>query len=113
MASLDDILVATKNVVVALNNAAQTYLTVNGVAVSAGLTAATVVKTSAGRVCTVSVVVAGAAAGHIYDATMATSTTNPIYTIPITAGVYVVNIPTLYGIVVAPGTGQTITVSFS
>ena len=111
MASLDDLLTATKNIVTAINNAAQTYLNVNGSTVSTAITAATVVKGSSGRVCSVSVIVAGAA-GKIYDATTTSATTGVVYVIPATIGVFVVNIPTLYGIVVAPGSAQTVTVSF-
>lgn len=113
MTSPDDILTAVKNIVTALNNYSQSYLNVNGSTNATGLTTATVVKASAGRVCTVSVIVAGSGAGTVYDGTVAGATKNPVFTIPMTAGVYVVNIPTLFGIVVAPGSGQTVTVSFS
>ena len=113
MATLDDILSAAKNIASALNNNSQTYLNVNGLTNASGLTSATVVKATPGRVCTVSVVIAGSAAGTIYDATSASATTNPIYTMPTTAGAYIVNIPTLNGIVVVPGSGQTVTVGFS
>jgi len=113
MASLNDILSAAQNIVSSINNAAKTYLNVNGVANAAGLTTATVVKSSAGRVCSINVIVAGAAVGYVYDATSASSTSNPLFTIPMTAGVFVVNIATSYGIVVAPGSGQTVTVSYS
>lgn len=112
-ASIDDILSALKNVVVALNTNTQNYLNINGSASSAGITGAKVVKPSPGRVCTVSVVVAGAATGAIYDATSAAATTNPVFTIPMTAGTFFVSIPTSYGIVVAPGSGQTVTVAYS
>ena len=113
MASLDDILTAAKNIVTGINNAALTYLSVNGVTSISGMTAATIVKNLPGRICTVSVVVPGSVSGKIYDASSTSARTNPVYTIPMTAGAYVVNIPTLYGIVVAPGTGQTVSVGFS
>ena len=113
MATLDDLFTAAKNIVVALNNGAQTYLNVNGSSNVAGITTASVVKASPGRVCSVSVIVAGASVGKIYDATSAASTSNVIYTIPMTVGVFVVNIPTLFGIVVAPGSGQTISIGYS
>ena len=112
-ASLSDILTAAQNIVTAINGAAKTYLTVNGTANVAGMTSATVVKSSAGRVCSISVIVAGSAVGKVYDATTATATTNPIYVVPQTVGVFIVNIPTQYGIVVAPGSGQTVTASYS
>lgn len=113
MATQDDLFTAAKNIVVALNNAAQTYLNVNGSTNAAGITTASIVKPSAGRVCAVSVIVGGSAVGKIYDGVNASATANPIYTIPTTVGAYVVNIPALYGIVVAPGTGQTISLSYS
>jgi hypothetical protein len=112
MASLDDIFTTAKNIVTALNNASQIYLNVNGLQTISGITSATVVKASAGRVASVSVIVAGAV-GKIYDATGSTSTSNPIYVIPATVGVVFVNLPVSTGIVVAPGSGQTVSVSFS
>lgn len=113
MASLDDILTAAKNVVTAVNGAAQTYLNVQGAQNSGNLTTATLVQSGAGRVATVSVTVAGSAVGKIYDANSATSTTNPVYVIPNTVGVVFVNMPVGIGLVVAPGTGQSVTVSYS
>lgn len=113
MAGFIDILSAAQNIVTAINSAAQTYLSVNGNASLSGLTAATVVKSSAGRVCVVSVIVGGAGVGTVYDAAATGVTTAPVYTIPTTAGAYEVNIATANGIVVAPGSGQTVTVGFS
>ena len=113
MASLTDILTAAQNIVTALNNNTSTFLSVNGATSKSGITAATVVKATPGRICTISVIAAGSATGSIYDATSSTATTNPVYTIPMSAGAYIVNIPTLYGIVVAPGTNQTVTIGFS
>ena len=113
MASLSDILTAAKNLVAAVNGASQTYLGINGAQTLAKITSATVVQTGGGRVATVSIVVAGSAAGTIYDASATTDTTRPIYTIPATLGVVYLNMPVSYGIVVAPGTGQTISISYS
>ena len=113
MATLDDMLTTAKNIVTAINGAAQSYLNVAGTSNAAGLTAATLVKTGAGRVATVSVIVAGSAVGKIYDANAATATTNPIDTIPMTVGPYTLNIAVKYGIVVAPGSGQTVTMGYS
>ena len=112
-ASIDDILTAAKNWVTALNNNTQTYLNVNGIVSVSGMTSATLVKSSAGRVCNVIVVVGGSAVGKVYDVSTVAGTSNPVFTIPTTAGVYPVNCPTNNGIVVAPGTGQTISVSYS
>ena len=79
------------------------------------ITANTVVKTLAGRVVKVAVLVAGSAAGGVYDAkTVAgSSVTNQIAVIPNTVGVYSIDIPTFNGIVVEPGTGQTVVISYS
>lgn len=113
MASLGEILTAAQNLVAATNGYAQAFVNVNGAQSRAGLTGATVLKPTSGRVATVAVIVAGAASGFIYDANVTTNTTQPLFVIPMTIGVYVVNLPTNYGVTVAPGTGQTVTVSFS
>ncbi len=111
-ASLSDLLTAAKNIVIAINALAQDYLNVQGIANAYALTTSTLVKGEPGRVATVVVLVAGSGPGVIYD-TISTATTKPIYNIPTTAGVYFVNMPCSYGITVVPGTGQTVTVSYS
>jgi hypothetical protein len=113
MSSLSDIFTVAKNVVTAINGLAQTYLNVQGLQNSGSLTAPTLVQLGLGRVATVSVTVAGSAVGRIYDANTATSTTNPVYVIPMTVGVVFVNMPVGLGLVVAPGTGQSVAVSYS
>lgn len=111
--SAADLLTALKNAVNAINSAAQTYLVVNGVTDLAGIAVATVVKSSNGRVATVSITTAGSAPGVIYDASNTSDTTRPLYAIPNTIGVVHLNMPAQYGIVVAPGTGQVICVAYS
>ena len=113
MASLDDILTTAKNVVTAINGMSQTYLSVNGSRISANLTSATLLKIGSGRVAMVSIVVGGSSSGIIYDVNNVALTTNPIFTIPDTPGIIFVNLPVVNGIVVVPGTGQTVSVSFS
>ena len=112
-ASTSDMLTAQKNTAAAVNNAAQTYLNVQGVANKCGLTAATLVKSAPGRICTVVVLVAGSANGAVYDASSAAATTHQSAVIPMTVGPVVLNMPCQIGIVVAPGTGQTVSVSYS
>ena len=112
-ASLSDILSAIKNLVQGVNALAQNYLSVQGLSNAPALTAATVVKTAAGRVAAVSVTVAGSAVGTIYDGGSLNATTKPIYIIPNTVGVFNVNMPANVGILAAPGTGQTVTVVWS
>jgi hypothetical protein len=113
--SIGDILTAAKNIVTAINGAAQTFLNVNGTSAQDGITSATLVKTGSGRIATVSVVVPGSANGAIYDTAAAASVaaSNQIGVIPAMIGPYVFNIPFSSGLVVTPGTGQTITVSYS
>jgi len=112
-ASLSDILTVAKNLATAVNSLAQTYLNVEGAQNFAGVTAATTVKTSAGRIARISVIVAGSATGMVYDAAATGNTTKPLYVIPETVGVYVVNLPCSFGITIAPGSGQTVSGSFS
>ncbi len=112
-ASLSDILTVAKNLATAVNSLAQTYLNVQGAQNFAGLTAATVVKPAAGRIANISVIVAGSATGMVYDSAATGTTTKPLFVIPTTAGVYVVNLPASFGITISPGTGQTVSGSFS
>lgn len=111
--SLDSILTTAQNVVQAINGLAVTYLNVQGTSSVADIDAATLVRTGAGRLATVSITTAGSAAGAIYDASVATSTEREVFSIPNTLGVVFVNMPVRYGIVVAPGTGQVVAVSYS
>lgn len=87
-----------------------------GTATTLNITAATIIKSSPGRVWTVSVLVAGSAAGGVYDNTLTTGNTvaNQVGVIPNTAGPVNFNaMPTANGIVVVPGTGQTLAISWS
>lgn len=116
-ASLSDILTAIKNLVVALNGATQAYKQVNGLSTTEAIKVATVVKTSAGRVASVSIITAGSTSGMIYDSASTQVTSAPLWVIPEVANAngepYVVNLPTDSGILVVPGTGQSITISWS
>jgi hypothetical protein len=113
MSSLTDIFTVSKNIVTAINGLGQVYLSVQGSQVSNAISAATVVSTGQGRLVQVVVLTAGSTVGAAYDATVSSATTNQIVSIPNTVGVIIVNIPTNNGIVIAPGTGQVITVSYS
>ena len=115
MSSLADILTASKNIVTAINNAAQAYLNVNGIQTQIGIVVGTpaLVKSGSGRIAYVSVTATSTTAGHIYDATDAAATTNELCQIPTIVGVFQINLPYVNGLVVAPGTGQTVTVSYS
>lgn len=113
MSSLSDILTAAKNVVTAINGIGQTYLKVQGARRSDTLTATSLVSTGQGRLASISVVVAGSAAGTIYDSSASGSLTNALATIGNTAGVTFVNLPYNNGLVVVPGTGMTVVVTYS
>jgi hypothetical protein len=113
MASLSDLLTSAKNIASAINGVAETYVRVQGGKVLQNLTVNTIVSRAAGRVAMISVTTAGSSVGTIYDANATAVTSRPIYTIPNTVGVVFVNLPVVYGIVVAPGTGQAVTVSYS
>lgn len=113
MASLTDILTASQNVVKALANLGTTYLQVQGNQIVNGISAAKVVSTGQGRLARIAVVTAGTTVGTAYDAAATGVTTSPILTIPNTVGVIDVNLPTNNGIVIAPGSGQVVTVSYS
>lgn len=113
MASLSDLLTTAKNIASAINGVAQTYVSVQGARILQNITSAAVVNNAAGRLAVVTVTTAGTTTGIIYDADATGITTRPIYIIPNTVGVVFVNLPVVYGIVVVPGTGQAVTVSYS
>ncbi len=79
------------------------------------VTTATVVKASAGILVSVSVIVAGSATGTVNDiaTTGGAAAANQFGTIPNTVGTYTWNWPCSTGIVVVPGSGQTLAVSFT
>jgi hypothetical protein len=116
-ASISDVLSAIKNIVTALSTASQNYLNVQGITNSVNISTPTIVKSSAGRIAQVSVIVAGSATGKVYDSNAIGQVTRPIWVIPQAAKTsgepFIVNMPVSYGIVVIPGTGQTLTVSYS
>lgn len=113
MASLADILTATKNIVTALNQLGQTYLSVEGQNLMSDVDSTVLVKSGQGRIARVSVVTAGSSTGSIYDANSATATTDKVWTIPTTIGITEINLPVNNGIVVAPGSGQVVAISYS
>lgn len=87
---------------------------------SLNIAAAKVVKQAPGELYFVSVIVAGSAAGSVNDCktTGAAGPSNQVAVIPNTVGVYVIGAtdggwPMLQGIVVVPGTGQTVSVAHS
>ena len=113
MSSLSDILTAAKNIAVAINNAAQIYLKVQGAQRSATMTSTTLVSGSQGRLASISVVTAGSTSGTIYDSSSIGNLVNPLAIITNTLGVRVINMPYDTGLVVVPGTGMSVIISYS
>lgn len=112
-ASLSDLLTALKNLVIALGTLTQDYLNVQGLVNFTGITKPTVIKMTSGRIAVVSVVVAGTTPGLAYDSSTLTDTTRPLGVIPNVVGVYVVNLPTSFGLLMVPGTGQMVSGSYA
>jgi hypothetical protein len=106
-------LTALKNLVTALNSATQNYLNINGALSSAAITAPTVIKATTGRLVEVAIIAAGTTVGTIYDGATLTATTKPLSPLPNAVGVFRVNFPASTGLLVVPGVGQTVTVSYS
>lgn len=115
VASLTDLLTASKNIVVALNTSAQTSANLAGNSNRAAISASTLVLSKPGRLVNLIVTTAGSTVGSAYDApSVATAaSTNVVYSIPNTVGVYPINCPLMYGLVITPGTGQVVTVTYS
>lgn len=113
MSSLTDILTATKNAVVAINNLSQTWMGIVGSTAKTAISASTVVKSTSGRIARISVTTAGTTVGIVYDANATGITTSPIFSIPNTLGIIDVSLPVYNGIVVVPGSGQVVTISYS
>ena len=113
MSSLTDILTTAKNIVTAINAVTENYLSVQGSQNLADVSTTTLIKQGAGRIASVSVTTAGSTVGKIYDASLSTSTSNLVWSIPNTVAITVINFPLRFGLVVAPGTGQIVTISYS
>ena len=114
-ASLSDILTTQKNGVVAVNNVAQTNQRALGIVTSQTVTSATVITSTAGYLVNFSVVVAGSSAGTIYNFNSTTSppATSALCTVPATVGVVKTGQVFTSGLVIVPGTGQSINVTYS
>lgn len=114
-ASLDDILTAQKNGVVAINNLSTTFTRGQGSTTSLTVTSNTLVVTGRGYLVSFSIVVAGSANGAIYNAqTIALATADTaLCATPLTVGVYQAGLVFTNGLVIKPGTGQSINVTYS
>ena len=123
MASLSDIITVAQNIVTALNNAANTYLSVQGTQTARNITATTLVKSGTGRIVTCTVLASTPTDnGAIYDASSLTQigAPNRLWTIwaantaaASTSAPIVLNLPFSSGLVIEPGTGMTVSISYS
>lgn len=115
MANLDDILTATKNAVVALNTINTSINFYGGRVTSQTVTASTLVVNGSGILINVSVIVAGSASGTVNNAlsTGTAAAANAIIATPTTIGVYQAGQLFTQGLVIVPGTGQSINVTYS
>jgi hypothetical protein len=113
-ASLSDLLTAVQHVASNIAQAAQTYLAVNGQTSRSGIAgAAQLLKQGSGRVAYVNVTVTGTTPGSLVDDNDQASTMPVLAVIPTAVGSYFVNMPFSLGLIVIPGAGQTLTVSYS
>ena len=115
-ASLSDLLTAVQHVASNIAQAAQTYLAVNGQQSRSGIAAsagAQLLKQGPGRVAYVNVTIAGTTVGGLVDSNSAAATSPVMAVIPDTVGSYFINLPFNLGLVVVPGAGMTVSVSWS
>lgn len=90
-------------------------LTYRGSNAKLDISAKTLVVAGVGRVARVSVTTVGSTAGVINDSltTAGTSSSNVIAAIPMAVGVYEIDFPFYSGLVITPGTGQVISVTYT
>lgn len=116
MATLDDVVTVQKNGVIAINNLGLTLKSYNeGQYTSQTVSSSTVVYSGAGRLVNVIVVEAGTSSGYVYNLASASSPAiaNAILPLPNSVGVYPVGAKFDTGIVIVPGTGQSVNVTYS
>jgi hypothetical protein len=120
--SNSDILTAAKNIAAALSVCATAIndSTANATALAGSkskidITTDTLVQAGKGRIAKVIVVVAGTTLGSIHDAktVAAAGANNRLLPLPNTVGQFDVGFPVNDGIVIKPGTGQTVAISYS
>tara|TARA_R110000868_G_scaffold59590_3_gene182884 strand:+ start:231 stop:587 length:357 start_codon:yes stop_codon:yes gene_type:complete len=114
-ASLDDILTTQKNGVVAINNLSSSISRDQGTVTSSTVTGNTLVVAGKGYVANFSVTVAGTTAGTINNAASVSTAaaSNALCAVPNTIGVYHTGLVFTNGIVIQPGTGQSVNVTYS
>lgn len=115
MASLDDVITVQKNAVVGVNGLNQTIRRAQGSNTSLTVTAQTQIVVGRGYLVSFSVVVAGTTSGKISNAqtTSLVAAPNALCATPDTIGVYPCGLVFTDGLVVTPGTGQSVNVTYS
>lgn len=115
MASLDDILTTQKNGVVAINALNNITLGTAGTVTSVTVTATTLIFAGRGRLVSFAVVVPGSASGTIHNSATAggISASNALCATPNTIGIYPSGQIFTNGLVIDPGAGQSINVTYS
>jgi hypothetical protein len=90
-------------------------ITAQGINTFLNISTTTAIKSSKGRIAKVNVTTAGSSTGSIYDhaTTTGTGATNLVAVIPDIVGSYVIDFPCANGIVIAPGTGMVVSVSYN
>ena len=113
--SLDDILTTQKNGVIGINGVADTMYNLEGYRNSREVSTTTLLQPGDSWVARISVIVAGSTTGLVYDApsVQLAGVGNRLYVIDNQVGIQTVMLPANQGIVVEPGTGMIISVSFS
>ena len=117
MATIDDILTTQKNGVVAINNLGTTLKSYNeGQYTSSTVTGSTLIVAGAGRLVSIIIVIAGTTTGYVYNSSTVAGIlpANAILALPPSAvGVYPVGAKFTAGLVIVPGTGQSVNVTYS
>lgn len=113
-ASLDDILTVQKNGVIAINGLAQTNLRILGKSTSATVTTDTLVVSGSGYLVRYSILVAGAD-GTIHNANSIANATaaNALCVSQATIGVFDAGLVFTNGLVIKPGAGQSLNVTYT
>lgn len=114
--SLNDILTTAQNIATAIYNMATTWSKVAGAATSSTVDATTLVVSGTGRLVSVSIIDAGSAAGLIYNSANALSLLDSarLMVIPTgTEGVFSAGLLYNLGLVIVPGAGQILNVTYS
>lgn len=122
MANIDDLVTVQKNGVVGINAltaALEAFMAVYqsyvGTDTYLGATNESLVKEGAGRLVNMVISVAGSTVGTIHDASSVANATanNVISVIPNTVGSGIINVPFTDGLVIKPGAGQTLSITYS